>query len=91
MLIQRSTLVVLFTLLCTHSLQARSNMLWSEKKRSAPLVTSTPDFAKLAEKLVPAVVYIEVTQKPKRRAMRPSPAPRGQDPFEFFPHNKQNL
>tara|TARA_Y100001934_G_scaffold278814_1_gene381002 strand:+ start:2716 stop:4095 length:1380 start_codon:yes stop_codon:yes gene_type:complete len=59
-------------------------MLWSEKKRSAPLVTSTPDFAKLAEKLVPAVVYIEVTQKPKRRAMRSSPAPRGQDPFEFF-------
>ena len=80
------TYALIFSLLLsgTWNAHARSNMLWSENKKSKPLVTSTPDFSKLAEKLVPAVVYIEVEQKSRAKHVRPKGAPQGQDPFDFF-------
>jgi len=84
MMIRISTLIFSIMLAGVWNAHARPNMIWSENKKSSLLVTSTPDFSKLAEKLVPAVVYIEVEQKSRKKIKRPKGAPQGQDPFDFF-------
>ena len=57
---------------------ARAGGLWSEHSRSTTPLAQVPDFSVLAERLVPAVVSIQVEQaRPMRRRG-------GSDPYEFF-------
>lgn len=58
---------------------AQSGRLWSERPSSSTPMAQVPDFTRLADQLVPAVVSIQVEQKARvsRRGSRG-------DPFDYF-------
>ena len=76
-----STLITASMLLAPLTSEAKSDRLWTERRDSAPKYTQIPDFAALAEAVMPGVVSISVEQKARVSSSRG----RGMSgPEEFF-------
>lgn len=76
-----SALILTSMLVSPLTSEAKGDRLWTERRDSAPKYTQIPDFAALAEAVMPGVVSISVEQKARVSSSR---GPGMSGPEEFF-------